>query len=116
MMVFYETFVLFSKRVQRADIRQLLKQQEALITKHHGSMLAVRDLGWRKTAFRVIKPRQGIFWFGRLFYFSFGANPAAITEMSQSLQSTNGVLRHATVRMKKRHNLMTYNHHIHARD
>ncbi|PFH34804.1 putative ribosomal protein s6-2 [Besnoitia besnoiti] len=115
-MVFYETFVLLSKRMQRADIRQVLKQQQTLIEKHSGSMLAVRDLGWRKTAFRIIKPRQGIFWFGRLFYFSFGTNPAAIVEMSQALQSTNGVLRHTTTRMKKRHNLMTYNHYIHARD
>lgn len=108
-MVFYETFVYLSKRMNGSEIQQLLRQQEALIEKHHGSLLAIRDLGWRKAAFRICKPRQGIFWFGRLYYYSFGAHPAVVPEMAQALESTSGVLRHATMKMKYKHNLLIYN-------
>lgn len=92
-MVFYETYLMFSKRMSREDIRLLLHQASDTIQAHNGIMFKIRDLGWRKSAIRVDKPRVGVFHYGRWFYVAFGADPQTPKNLFQLYNSNSGVLR-----------------------
>ncbi|XP_026194036.1 uncharacterized protein LOC113147493 [Cyclospora cayetanensis] len=112
-MVFYELHILLSRRVGRAELQQLLQQQQQIIAKHHGSLLEVRDLGFRETAFRIKKARESPAYFGRVVAIAFGAKPTAVAELDAALQATGGVLRHTTQKLRYRSNFLTYNCYKH---
>lgn len=59
-MVFYELHLLISRRVGRAELLHLLHQQQQIISKHNGTLLEVRDLGLRETAFRYRHDEGGV--------------------------------------------------------
>ncbi|KAL8272063.1 hypothetical protein Esti_003998 [Eimeria stiedai] len=112
-MVFYELHLLLSRRVGRAELLQLLQQQQQIIAKHQGSLLEVRDLGLRETAFRIKKRREPPAYFGRVVAIAFGARPTAVAEIDAALQATGGVLRHTTQKLRYRSNFLTYNSYKH---
>uniref|UniRef100_A0A0G4I6X9 Ribosomal protein S6 n=1 Tax=Chromera velia CCMP2878 TaxID=1169474 RepID=A0A0G4I6X9_9ALVE len=102
-MVFYETFVVFSQKTATEGFRKVLHEMVKAVGRHQGTVLRVKDLGWRKLSFRVDKP-TGCYHFGRFFYMSFGASPGAPHEMSKLLQSQPAVLREVTMKLlPKRH-------------
>ncbi|CDJ45595.1 hypothetical protein, conserved [Eimeria tenella] len=105
--------MLLSRRVGRAELLHLLQQQQQIIEKHYGSLLEVRDLGFRETAFRIKKPRESPAYFGRLIAVAFGAKPTAVPEIDAALQATGGVLRHTTQKLRYRSNFLTYNCYKH---
>ncbi|KAF8820467.1 putative mitochondrial ribosomal protein s6-2 [Cardiosporidium cionae] len=108
-MVFYESYVYLSKRMTRTDMISLFNECHSIISKTNGSLLSIKDLGWRQASYRVDKPRVGVFWFGRMFCVAFGSNPVCVKEITELYNTNTGVLRHVTMKLKPRHTIMIYN-------
>eukprot|EP00922_Rhytidocystis_sp_ex-Travisia-forbesii_P047605 GHVS01070927.1.p1 GENE.GHVS01070927.1~~GHVS01070927.1.p1 ORF type:complete len:108 (+),score=16.60 GHVS01070927.1:227-550(+) len=105
-MVFYEYTLIVSKHLSSSDVLQLFQDSSRVVFRHSGSVLKVEDFGWRELAFRVCKPRVGTYWHGRLFSFTFGANPTAVRELRALYDKHNGVLRHLPFKLKYKNSLL----------
>ncbi|KAF8820271.1 putative mitochondrial ribosomal protein s6-2 [Cardiosporidium cionae] len=108
-MVFYESYVYLSKRMTQTDMISLFNECYSIISKNNGSLLSIKDLGWRQASYRVDKPRVGVFWFGHMFCVTFGSNPVSVKEITELYNTNTGVLRHVTMKLKPRHNILIYN-------
>uniref|UniRef100_A0A3B0NGT8 Ribosomal protein S6, putative n=1 Tax=Theileria annulata TaxID=5874 RepID=A0A3B0NGT8_THEAN len=107
-MVLYESFLLFSKLANREEISTIVSHISKLANTYHGLVLNTQDLG-----LRINKPRVGVFWYGRYYYVAFAANPKIVPNLHKLYNSNSNILRHTTMRMLYRTNLMTipYSHH-----
>ncbi|AFZ81387.1 hypothetical protein BEWA_007960 [Theileria equi strain WA] len=106
-MVFYESYLLISKRANPEEIASIVTNISKLATSHHGLILRTQDLGFRYTSHRVTKSRVGLFWYGRYFYVAIAANPRIIPNLHKLYNSNASILRHNTQRMLYRTNLIT---------
>ncbi|EDO06064.1 Ribosomal protein S6 family protein [Babesia bovis T2Bo] len=111
-MVFYESYLLFSKHITNEDIAALVSHISKLATINHGILLRTQDLGLRYTSHRVQKPRLGLFWYGKYYYVALAANPKVVPGLHKLYNSNEHILRHMTQRMLYRTNLITspYSH------
>ncbi|BAM42059.1 uncharacterized protein TOT_040000435 [Theileria orientalis strain Shintoku] len=111
-MVFYESYLLFSKVANPDEIGSVLSHIAKLANTYHGVLLRTQDLGIRYTSHRVNKARVGVFWYGRYFYVALAANPKIVPNLHKLYNSNSSILRHTTIRMLYRTNLMTspYSH------
>ncbi|CEL98547.1 unnamed protein product [Vitrella brassicaformis CCMP3155] len=101
-MVFYESYLMLSKRLGDEEIRALFRDLAKIIHANDGVLFRLKDLGWRKTCFRVDKPRVGFNWYGRFFYTAFSASPKVVSQVRDYYRTHAGVLRKNIFKMHNR--------------
>ncbi|CCF73762.1 mitochondrial ribosomal protein S6-2 precursor, putative [Babesia microti strain RI] len=108
----YETYLIFSKRADPVDISNTLVNLAQIATANSGLVIRTQDLGTRYTAFKISKPNVGTFWYGRFYYIATAAHPTFVAEINRLLNSNANILRHITLKMKYKTNLLTnvYSH------
>jgi len=86
---------MFHNRAPPEAIQNVFKEASKIITRHQGGVVfKVQDLGWRNTAFPVIKPRVGKFFVGRWFQLRFNAAPESVALVQDLFNHNTGILRH----------------------
>jgi ribosomal protein S6 len=99
-MVFYETFFLISNRTTNKRFYALSSDIIKAVTSNEGAVIKISDLGWRATAYPIIKPRVGKFYVGRWFHVLWGAKPPAVKSIQDVMLQNTGVLRFMTTRVR----------------
>eukprot|EP00386_Alphamonas_edax_P004707 GDKI01014829.1.p1 GENE.GDKI01014829.1~~GDKI01014829.1.p1 ORF type:complete len:107 (-),score=11.73 GDKI01014829.1:165-485(-) len=99
-MVFYEQYIMLSRKMTKDDMKKLFLETSRMVQAHNGYVFRIRDLGWRKAAYRVNKPRVGRFHYGRYFYLAYGAHPEATFQLGNMYRTTPQILRWNTFRME----------------
>lgn len=105
-MVLYESYVALNRHITKEDVKNLMKNFHFILKKHNGNILSINDLGWRKFAFVVKKPKVGSFYFGRFYCISFYSNSKSIKELNEFYRSNTYVLRFVNLKMKYRSNFL----------
>ncbi|KYN96226.1 putative mitochondrial ribosomal protein S6-2 precursor [Plasmodium gaboni] len=105
-MVLYESYISLNKHIKKDDVRNLMKNFNYIINKHNGNVISINDLGWRKFAFCIKKPKVGTFHFGRFYCITFYSNSQSIKDLNEFFHSNTYVLRFLNMKMKYRSNFL----------
>ncbi|SCM04802.1 Ribosomal protein S6, putative [Plasmodium chabaudi chabaudi] len=88
-MVLYESYIALNKHIKKDDVKNLMKIFHFIVNKYNGNIISINDLGWRKFAFCIKKPKVGTFYFGRFYCITFYSNSKNIRDLNELFHSTN---------------------------
>ncbi|SBT78305.1 mitochondrial ribosomal protein S6-2 precursor, putative [Plasmodium ovale] len=105
-MVLYESYIALNKHIKKDDVKNLMKNFHFIVNKYNGNIISINDLGWRKFAFCIKKPKVGTFHFGRFYCITFYSNSKSIKDLNEFFHSNTFILRFLNVKMKYRSNFL----------
>ncbi|CAD2100762.1 mitochondrial ribosomal protein S6-2 precursor, putative [Plasmodium vinckei brucechwatti] len=88
-MILYEYYIALNKHIKKDDVKNLMKNFHFIVNKYNGNIISINDLGWRKFAFCIKKPKVGTFYFGRFYCITFYSNSKSIRDLNELFHSAN---------------------------
>ncbi|EAA19061.1 ribosomal protein S6 [Plasmodium yoelii 17X] len=100
-MVLYESYIALNKHIKKDDVKNLMKNFHFIVNKYNGNIISINDLGWRKFAFCIKKPKVGTFYFGRFYCITFYSNSKSIKDLNELFHKANFVINLSQMLMVK---------------